>query len=142
MPIEPHNAITLKTPRVGKDHPRSVADYRAALAARFGGRVPSLSELAKFESGRAGKTWLTDRNNGGGPRLKQHLIDQQRMEWALQIAQLPVVTRATAAKAWGVLETTAANRFFAFANSGLATRIPGTKPVQWQIHVTRMEAAE
>lgn len=131
MPIEPHNAITLKTPRVGKDHPRSVADYRAALAARFGGKMPSMSELARSENMRAGRLKF----DGG-------CVEGTRMEWAMQIAHLPVVTRETAADAWRLGLTTATARLAVIEKSGLATRIPGTKPVQWQIHVTRMEAAE
>jgi hypothetical protein len=131
MPIEPHNAITLKSHHVGNDPPRSVADYRAALAARFGGRVPSPSELARSENRRL-----------GGMRPNNGSLGNTPMGWAMQIANLPVVTRKTAADAWRLGVTTSTARLAVMEGSGLATRIPGTKPVQWQIHVTRMEAAE
>ncbi len=51
MTIEPHDAITVCTPQaVCTDRSRTLLEYQSDVRKQFGGRLPSLAELAKVES--------------------------------------------------------------------------------------------
>lgn len=51
--IEPHAVTTVSTPAIRtarQDEPKTLAQYQAEVAARFGGRLPFWPELAKAEN--------------------------------------------------------------------------------------------
>jgi hypothetical protein len=107
----------------------SKADYLAKLQAKFG--KDALSRLHQIEN-KAAKRHL-DRLPGESTSSSAEATYARRKDWAAIVAVASPVTRHVAAALWDVFPPAADSRLQSLEAGGFAARVPGAKPIHWQI---------
>jgi len=110
-------------------------EYAASVASRYpdcftesGLAIPS--RLATMESSIARTNWT--RAAPAKPSSQtQAEVYARRLSWATILARISPVTRIDAAEALGVVD--GGDRMNVLEQAGLAARIPGVKPIRWEI---------
>jgi hypothetical protein len=110
------------------------AEYLENICSRFG-KPPagmSLTEwLARKENAAAKKNWGSVPSAKPSPSVVE--TERRRIEWAAIIAKASPVARIEAAAIWGIPSPAADSRLQSLESGGLAVRVPGAKPIQWEI---------
>jgi hypothetical protein len=116
------------------DEANTLEKYQANIASRFG-KPPegmSLAEwLARRESRAAKQKW--ERPASGHAYSAKEETMARRLGWAEAIMPISPCGRAEASKAWGIPENATDGRMQILESVGLARRVPGTRPIHWEI---------
>ena len=110
------------------------AEYLENIRRRFGKPPAGMSLLhwlARKENAAAKKNWGSTQNGKASPSIVE--TQKRRIAWAAIIAKASPVARIEAAAIWGIPSPAADSRLQSLESGGLAVRVPGAKPIQWEI---------